>query len=146
MSKKNPWGLILFKRNIKSLKQVKSLTNNIRKLTKDRNFPILIDEEGSTVSRLIDIYNHNFDARFFGDLYKINKKIALVLYKNYLISLCNNLKKIGININTIPVLDIVRKETNKIIGRRSFSENREIVKKLGEITIKTYTRKKLQVL
>ena len=43
--KNNPWGLILFKRNIKSLQQVKKLTNNIRKLTKDRNFPILIDEE-----------------------------------------------------------------------------------------------------
>ena len=54
LSKKS-MGINLFKRNIKSLKQVKSLTNNIRKLTKNRNFPILIDEEGSTVSRLIDI-------------------------------------------------------------------------------------------
>tara|TARA_Y200000002_G_scaffold362042_1_gene348712 strand:- start:266 stop:1210 length:945 start_codon:yes stop_codon:yes gene_type:complete len=136
LSKKNPWGLILFKRNIKSFHQVKSLTNNIRKLTKDKNFPILIDEEGSTVSRLIDIYNHNIDAKLFGDLYKINQKIALALYKNYLISLCKNLKKIGININTIPVLDVTRKNTNKIIGKRSFSENKEIVKKLGEITIR----------
>ena len=52
LSKKNPWGLILFKRNIKSLQQVISLTNNIRKLTKNRNFPILIDEEGSTVLKI----------------------------------------------------------------------------------------------
>jgi len=93
--KNNPWGLILFKRNIKSLQQVKKLTNNIRKLTKDRNFPILIDEEGSTVSRLIEIYNHNFDSRLFGDIYQINQKIAVALYKRYLISLCKNLKKIG---------------------------------------------------
>ena len=135
LSKKNPWGLILFKRNIKSFKQVQSLTKDIRKQTKDRNFPILIDEEGSTVSRLIDIFNHDFDARLFGNLYQINQKIALALYKNYLKSLCQNLRKIGININTIPVLDIIRKNTNKVIGRRSFSENKEIVKKLGEITI-----------
>ena len=135
LSKKNPWGLILFKRNIKSFKQVQSLTKDIRKQTKDRNFPILIDEEGSTVSRLIDIFNHDFDARLFGNLYQINQIIALALYKNYLKSLCQNLRKIGININTIPVLDIIRKNTNKVIGRRSFSENKEIVKKLGEITI-----------
>ena len=51
-------------------------------------------------------------------------------------SLCINLKKIGINTNTIPVLDVLRKTTNKIIGKRSFSYNKKIVKKLGEITIK----------
>ena len=34
------------------------------------------------------------------------------------------------------MLDVLRKNTNKIIGRRSFSENIKIVKKLGEITIK----------
>ena len=33
-SKKKPWGLILFKRNIKFLIQVKQLTNIIKKLTK----------------------------------------------------------------------------------------------------------------
>ena len=32
LSNENPWGLILFKRNIKSLIQIKSLIKNIRKL------------------------------------------------------------------------------------------------------------------
>ena len=53
-----PWGLILFKRNIKSLTQVIKLTKKIRKLTKDSKFPIMIDEEGSPVSRLNEIINH----------------------------------------------------------------------------------------
>ena len=52
LSKEKPWGLILFKRNIKSLEQTKRLIYDIKTLTKDRKFPILIDEEGSTVSRL----------------------------------------------------------------------------------------------
>ena len=63
-----PWGLILFKRNIKSLNQIKFLIINIKKLTKDKNFPILIDEEGLSVSRLRKIINHNFNANFFGRL------------------------------------------------------------------------------
>ncbi len=134
--KKKPWGLILFKRNIKSFNQIRNLTKNIRKITKDRNFPILIDEEGSTVTRLMNIFNHNFDAYLFGNLYKVNKKVAQILYENYLTSLSKNLKKIGVNINTIPVLDVLRKNTNKIIGKRSFSENKEIVKRLGETTIR----------
>tara|TARA_B100001093_G_scaffold501481_1_gene553189 strand:- start:2639 stop:3580 length:942 start_codon:yes stop_codon:yes gene_type:complete len=135
-SKKKPWGLILFKRNIKSLIQVKQLTNIIKKLTKEKNFPILIDEEGLQVSRLGNIFNHNIDANYFGNLYKIDQKIALTIYENYLKSLCKNLKKIGVNMNTIPVLDVLRKNTSKIIGKRSFSEKKEIVKKLGKITVR----------
>ena len=128
--------MILFKRNIKSFYQVKKLIKDIKKLTKDKKFPIIIDEEGLSVSRLGNIFNHSFDAYFFGNLYRINKKVAMSLYKNYLKSLCENLKKIGININTIPVLDVLRKSTNKIIGKRSFSNDEKVVKKLGEITAK----------
>ena len=135
-SKEKPWCLILFKRNIKSFEQIKKLIKDIKKLTKDKKFPIIIDEEGLSVSRLRNIFNHYFDANFFGNLYKINQNVAISLYKNYLNSLCENLKKIGININTIPVLDVLRKTTSKIIGKRSFSNDEKIVKKLGEITVK----------
>ena len=55
LSKEKPWGVILFKRNLKSTKQIKSLTLNIRNLTKDKKFPIIIDEEGERVSRLRNI-------------------------------------------------------------------------------------------
>ena len=137
LSKGRPWGLILFKRNIKSLKQIQKLIKDIKKYTKDNNFPILIDEEGSQVSRLSNIFNHKINAAYFGKLYKEDKKIATKLFKTYLETLCINLKKIGININTIPVLDVLRKNTNKIIGKRSFSKEKKIVKDLGKITIKT---------
>ena len=136
LSKEKPWGLILFKRNIKSLNQLKKLTKSIKKNASDKKFPILIDEEGLSVSRLSGIISHNVSANFFGNLYKTDPKIATKLYESYLKSLCAKLKTIGININTIPVLDVLRKHTNKIIGKRSFSSNKKIVKKLGEITIR----------
>ena len=136
LSKEKPWGLILFKRNIKSILQIKNLIKNIKKITKDKKFLILIDEEGSTVSRLKEIINHNFEANYFGKLYKFDKKIAKELYKNYLKTLCDNLRNIGINMNTIPVLDVLRNNTNDIIGKRSFSNDKDIVKDLGKITIK----------
>ena len=136
LSKERPWGLILFKRNIKSLKQIQNLIKNIKKYAKNNKFPILIDEEGAEVSRLSKILNHNINANLFGSLYEKNKEFAISMYKLYLNSLCINLRKIGININTIPVLDVLRKSTHSIIGKRSFSKKKEIVKHLGKITVK----------
>ncbi len=136
LSKDRPWGIILFKRNIKSLRQITDLITNIKKITKDKKFPILIDEEGKKVSRLTKIIDNKIDAFFFGSLYKQNKKVAISLYRNYLQSICKKLVKIGININTIPVLDVLRQKTNKIIHGRSFSKNKNIVKKFGEVTVK----------
>ena len=136
LSKGRPWGLILFKRNIKSLNQIQNLIKNIKKCVKDKKFPILIDEEGKEVSRLSRILNHNINANLFGSLYDKDKQFAISLYKLYLRSLCINLRKIGININTIPVLDVLRKSTHSIIGKRSFSKKKEIVKHLGKITVK----------
>ena len=61
-----PWGVILFKRNIKNFIQLKKLILSIKKITKDRNYPILIDEEGGDVSRLRGLINNNiFSQRFF---------------------------------------------------------------------------------
>ena len=68
LSKEKPWGLILFKRNIKSFNQIKKLIKRYKKITKDNKFPILIDEEGLKVSRLKNILNHNINANFFGNL------------------------------------------------------------------------------
>ena len=130
LAKEKPWGLILFRRNIKSYDQIKNLIKNIRKITKDKKFPILIDEEGTKVSRLQNILRHNISASFFGSFYKIDKKMAINLYVNYLKSLSDKLLDIGININTIPVLDVLRNNTNSIIGDRSFSKKKKNCKRI----------------
>ncbi len=136
LSKEKPWGIILFKRNLNSISQIKNLTSKIRILTKNKKFPILIDEEGESVSRLKNIINHNISANFFGNLYKKDKVFCMKIFKHYIYSLSKILRDLGININTIPVLDVLRNNTNKIIGIRSFSKNKKIVKELGSQTIK----------
>ena len=135
-TKEKPWGVILFKRNLKTTHQIKKLTSQIRNITKDKRFPVIIDEEGENVSRLSDIIQHNFSANFFGNIMKIDRNLGSRFTKHYVNSLCKVLKYLGININTIPVLDVLRTKTNKIIGNRSFSKDKKIVKRLGELTIK----------
>ena len=143
LSKENPWGVILFQRNISTLKQTQSLIKNIKKYSKNKKFPILVDEEGLSVSRIKNIYEHNLSANFFGKIFEKDKKIAIQIYKNYLKSLCKILKTIGFNINTIPVLDVLRRSTSKIIGSRSFSTKKEIVKTLGDITVRECQKHKV---
>ncbi len=143
LSRERPWGLILFKRNIKSFNQITNLIKSIRKITKDQKFPIMIDEEGIKVSRLSNIVEHKFSQRSMAEIYKADKKFALIFYKNYIKNLSNILRKIGININTVPVLDVLRDYTNEIIGNRSFSNNPKIVKKLGYFCVKEFEKNKI---
>ena len=143
LSEEKPWGVILFKRNLKSRKQIKNLTMSIRNLTNDTKFPIIIDEEGEKVSRLRNIIKHDISASFFGNLFKKNKDFCSKTYQEYIFSLSKILNELGININTIPVLDVIRKNTNKIIGSRSFSNDIKTVKQLGKLTLKYLHKKKI---
>ena len=136
LKKERPWGIILFKRNLKSFTQIRNLTNQVKKITKNKKFPIIVDEEGANVSRLNNLINHNLSSNFFGNLYKKDKFFALKLFKIYITSLSKILKDLGFNVNTIPVLDVLKPYTNKIIGKRSFSKNKKIVKEMGDLTIK----------
>ena len=71
LKKYKPWGIIIFSRNIKSFKQLKQLTSDIKKIFHDINYPILIDEEGGRVNRLKKIFDTSiFTGSFFGNIYK----------------------------------------------------------------------------
>ena len=131
-----PWGVILFSRNIQSLKQAKNLTDKIKKIFKDKNYPILIDQEGGRVNRLKKIFNaDSFTGEFFGKLYLKDKKKFYDYYKIFIKHTSLLLKLIGANINTLPVLDLRLRGSSSIIGDRSFSKNPKIVSKIGDICI-----------
>ena len=139
LKKYKPWGIILFSRNIKSISQTQKLTSQIKKLFNDKNYPILIDEEGGKVSRLNKfIDNSIFSAEFFSNLYTKDKKKFYIFYNIYVKQISYLLNLLGININTVPVLDVRRKTTNNVIGNRSFSSNPLIVSKLGKICINKF--------
>ena len=144
IKKEKPWGVILFKRNIKSLKQITNLINSIKKTIRDKKYPILLDEEGGRVTRLSNLIdNATYTQRHFGKLYESNKSIGTSVYQNYIFSISLMLKKIGINVNTVPVLDLLYKNKHKIIGDRSYSSNPFVVNKLGNICVDSYKKNKV---
>ncbi len=144
ISVERPWGIILFKRNIFSFKQTKRLIKSIKKASNNKNFPVLIDEEGGAVTRLSKIINNNiYSQKYFGDLFANNKKISISVYKKYIFSVCIILKDLGININTVPVLDILKKKTHKIIGNRSYSKTIGVIKELGLVCVNSYKKNRI---
>jgi len=139
LKKHKPWGVILFSRNIKSIKQTKILTDNIRKIFKDINYPILIDQEGGRVNRLRNIILFdNLTAKYFGDLIEKDEMKLNIIYKLFIDKTSYLLKLIGVNINTVPVLDVRTKGSSNIIGDRSFSANKRIISKMGDLCIKLF--------
>ena len=139
LKKYKPWGIILFTRNIKNIRQTQKLTYNIRKIFKDRNYPILIDQEGGRVNRLKNIITFdNLTSEFFGKKYLTNNYEFKIFYKLYIDKTAYLLKKLGININTVPVLDLRVKGSSNIIGDRAYSKNAKIVSSIGDFCIKYF--------
>ena len=137
--KYKPWGIILFSRNLKSVNQIKKLTNYIKKIFKDKNYPIMIDQEGGKINRLNKLISFDtLTSKYFGALYVKDRKQFNIIYKLFIDKTSYLLSQLGININTVPVLDLSLKGSSNVIGNRSFSKNPKIVSKIGDICIKTF--------
>jgi len=139
-----PWGVILFTRNIKNIKQTLKLTSSIRRIFNDKKYPILIDQEGGRINRLKNIISFdNLTSEFFGNKYINNYKEFKFFYKLFIDKTSYLLNSIGVNINTSPVLDLRLKGSSNVIGDRSFSKDPKVVSKIGDFCIQYYKENKI---
>ena len=139
LKKYKPWGVILFTRNIASIKQTLNLTSSIRKIFNDKRYPILVDQEGGRVNRLKKIISFdNLTSEFFGNKFTSNFMEFIFFYKLFIDKTSYLLKSTGININTSPVLDLRIKGTSNIIGDRAYSKDPKIVSKIGDYCIEYF--------
>lgn len=126
-NKHQPYGFIIFARNIENPLQVKTLIAELKTCVKQNFVPILIDQEGGRVARLkpphwplfpccgeFEGMPHSEDAAYNGGL-----KIA------------SELHLLGINVDCAPMLDVRQPGAHDIVGDRAFSHDPEIVAKLG---------------
>jgi len=128
----NPWGFILFSRNIETPDQVRNLTQSLRDCV-GRNCLIFIDQEGGRVQRLQP--PHWFDYPSLGaiaELYKGDKKLArrAIFLHHRLIAA--DLRALGITANCAPVLDIPVSGADPIISDRALGANAHQVIDLGQ--------------
>lgn len=117
----NPWGFILFGRNIETPNQVRRLCADLRNAV-GRDALIFVDQEGGRVQRLGRPHWRKAPYAFnFGELYRINKQDALrAVWLNFRM-IAEELRDVGITANCAPVLDLPVLGADPIISDRAFS-------------------------
>lgn len=127
-----PWGFILFARNVNDRSQVAALVGALRETVGDAKAPVLIDQEGGRVARLKP---PNWKARppaaRFGELHeKAPEEAREAVYLNARL-IAFDLAELGINVDCVPVLDVPITGADKVIGDRAFSMDPSVVIDLG---------------
>jgi beta-N-acetylhexosaminidase len=131
---RNPWGLILFKRNCETPAQIKTLTSAFRDAVGRKDAPVFIDQEGGRVQRLgppSNYWRKYPSARAFGDLYAKNPVAALRTARHVGRLMAEDLIEIGITADCLPVLDVPQAGAHDVIGNRAYSLHIEQVMALA---------------
>jgi len=133
-AKRNPFGLILFKRNCETPEQLKSLTADFRAAVGRRNAPVFIDQEGGRVQRLgppSNAWRQYPPARAYGEAYARDPLTALRSARNVGRLMADDLITAGITANCVPVLDVPQPGAHEIIGSRAYSDQIERIMALA---------------
>lgn len=123
LKKYKPAGVILFKRNLESVDQMRALTRDLRKAGGSRLL-IGIDEEGGRVSRVPPGALKFPPAALWGRFVERGGSLTLIERSGRLLG--RELKYLGVNTDFAPVLDVNSNPANPIIGDRAFSKDPEI--------------------
>ncbi|OKH89865.1 beta-N-acetylhexosaminidase [Thalassospira sp. TSL5-1] len=117
----DPYGFILFARNVVDPDQLKRLTMELRDMTGRSNLPILVDQEGGRVARLKPPHWRKMPAAgVFGQLYEQRPEDAReAAYLNARL-LAADLVDVGISVVCAPVLDLYFPGMSDVVGDRSY--------------------------
>ncbi|WP_395673602.1 beta-N-acetylhexosaminidase [Phenylobacterium sp.] len=125
----DPWGFILFARNVETPDQVRRLTDALRETVGRPDTPILIDQEGGRVARLTPPHWRLYPpGRAYGELDPAIRREVTRLGARLL---AHDLAAVGINVDCVPVLDVPDPQGHEIIGDRAYGDTPEQVALLG---------------
>ncbi len=130
----NPAGVILFSRNILNPEQVAGLNTELQGLAAEKGgkgLLIGIDQEGGRVSRLKPPF-----SLFPPALHAASSENPREAVNRFAQSTARELRLVGINLNFVPVLDVLSQRRNldsSVIGDRSFGFDPWAVSYLGRV-------------
>jgi beta-N-acetylhexosaminidase len=130
LRREDPWGLILFKRNVADRDQLRALTRSFRECVGRADAPVLIDQEGGRVQRMGPPYWPAYPgaAAIEGGLEPSRAETAARLVACLI---AHDLAEVGITVDCAPVLDVAEPGTHAAIGARAFSDRPERVAAMG---------------
>ena len=118
-----PWGLILFKRNIATPDQVSALTRAFRQIAGRADAPVLIDQEGGRVQRLGPPHWPAYPpGAAYGRLYARDRALGLAAARLGGRLIAADLADLGITVDCLPVADVPVPGSDAVIGDRAFGD------------------------
>lgn len=126
-----PWGFILFARNVDHPDQVRRLCDDLRSSV-GRNALIFIDQEGGRVRRLRPPHWRDYPSgAIYSEIYRANKRSGrrAIWLGHRLIA--DDLRALGITANCAPVLDLPQAGADPIISDRAFGASADQIVDLG---------------
>lgn len=126
-----PWGFIVFKRNIGDPDQLRRLTDALRETVGRADAPILIDQEGGRVQRMGPPHWPAYPAgRAYGQVaggIHAQREIARLGAR----LMAHDLVQVGVNVDCVPVLDVPASDGHEIIGDRAYAADSDTIAILG---------------
>lgn len=131
-----PAGFILFGRNVADPEQLRALTDALRDATGRDDLLIMVDQEGGPVARLRPPHWPDFPAAArFGALYEKAPISGMEAARVNALAMALVLGEAGINVTTLPLLDLRHKGAHAVIGERAFGADPLAVAALGRAAI-----------
>jgi len=127
----DPFGLILFKRNIESPAQVKALVDAFRDCLGRDHPAVLIDQEGGRVQRLSPPLWRAYPSALRLGQVRLPLEQRARLARLAARIMAHDLLQLGINIDCLPVLDVPVPGSHNVIGDRAYGDTPETVAVLG---------------
>lgn len=116
-----PWGFILFKRNIETPGQVSKLVRELRSELGDPGAPVLIDQEGGRVQRLGPPHWPVYPpGAAFGALYDIDPALGLTAARLSSRLIAADLIDLGVTVDCLPLADVPVEGSDAVIGNRAY--------------------------
>jgi beta-N-acetylhexosaminidase len=116
-----PWGFILFKRNIETRAQVSALIAELRNSIDVPDAPVLIDQEGGRVQRLGPPHWPVYPpGAVFGALYDIDSKLGLTAARLSARLIAADLIDLGVTVDCLPLADVPVAGADAVIGNRAY--------------------------
>jgi beta-N-acetylhexosaminidase len=124
----DPWGFILFARNVESPAQLRRLTADLRAAV-GRDAPVFTDQEGGRVQRLRAPHWREWAAPldFVAQAGAQAERAMRLRYR----LIAHELRDAGIDGNCAPCLDVARPETHPFLRNRCLSGDPAAVARLG---------------
>jgi beta-N-acetylhexosaminidase len=126
----DPFGFILFARNVEDPAQVRQLTSDLREAV-GRDAPVLVDQEGGRVQRLRSPHWREWTPPLDAVDGAVSLEAAERIMRLRSSVIAAELAELGIDADCIPTLDVVRPETHPFLMNRCYGRDPDTVARIG---------------